>query len=1425
MTAPSLTGIVSSVTFAENLVNATSQLLDADVVFSDAEGNFNGGNLSLSGLLAEDRVSVRNEGSGPGQIGLSGVNVTFGGVTIGTLAGGVGATLTITFNGSATSAAIDALIQNLTYGNVSDNPTANRTLLLNVTDAAGERMNQQPPSYTEQTGINNPLNGIDVGRYSNPTFIDLDGDGDLDAVVGNVEGGLLSYRNDGSSFSQLTGAANPFDGVDVNGSSNQGYSAPEAVDIDSDGDLDLVVGERFGTLLYFRDNGTSFGAVTGAANPFNGLDFGDFSVPEFVDLDGDNDMDLVVGLGGAGGIRTFLNTAGSFAEVTGASNPLNGLTGGQYSAPAFIDFDGDGDRDMVVGTQFGTLLSFRNNGGSFTALTGASNPFNGVDVNGARDNGYATPEAVDIDGDGDLDLVVGASDTPGTPVGTNVGGLLFTFENTAASGAEIIVTVTPEAEVPVNTAPTLAGVATSVTFGENLVNATPQLLDSDVVFADAEGNFNLGTLTVTGLLAEDIVSVRNEGNGAGQIGLSGANVTFGGTSIGSLAGGAGGTLTITFNGSATSAAIDAVIQNLTYGNGSNSPTESRTLSLNVTDAAGASLASAAEIGVTVTDETDTTISIEATDLDILEGDGGGTTTYTFTVTRTGVLSDTAQVDWALTGLLGLNAADFTSGVLPSGTVTFTGGEASEQVTFSVRADATFEQDEDFTITLSNLIDPAGGPTQVIGTSSVTGTILSDDGVYQLFADAASATVLLESNDFATVDAAATTGQVIRVADAASLGNVIQDLDVTTEDLTVISDAPFFEVTYFLAAGLLEFTEASAFSNTLVGPSIFGNAENNILRSGDGTNFLTGLSGNDSLFGGANNDSLFGDADNDLLNGGTGDDQLTGGTGNDTYFVDSASDLIFESSGQGTDDRVAASVSFSLAADDDIERLTTTSNAGTTAINLRGNALAQATIGNAGANVLNDGGFGASDTLTGLGGNDTYIVNNAGTIVVEGAGQGTLDRVATSVSFVLASDDNIEVFTTSSVGGTNAINLTGNALAQTITGNAGANTLNDGGGAGIDNLVGLGGNDTYVLGNSGAIIVEAAGGGTADRVKTSVSFTLAADDDIEVLETTNAALTTAINLTGNALTQAITGNDGANVLSDGGAGGDDTLAGRDGNDTYIVRNSGAIIVELAGDGTADRVATGVSFTLAADDDIELFTTSSSGGTTAINLTGNALSQSITGNAGANVLSDGGGAGADTMTGLGGNDTYIVRNAGTVIVEGAGQGTNDRVAAGVSFVLATDDNIETLTTTSNAGTGAINLTGNALSQTITGNAGANRINGLGGNDTLTGGGGSDTFVFTTALGATNIDEITDFNVAADTIELENAIFTVLATGTLTAAAFRLNATGLAGDATDRIIYDSATGNLYFDADGTGATARVQFAVLDAGLVLTNLDFLVV
>jgi Ca2+-binding RTX toxin-like protein len=226
---------------------------------------------------------------------------------------------------------------------------------------------------------------------------------------------------------------------------------------------------------------------------------------------------------------------------------------------------------------------------------------------------------------------------------------------------------------------------------------------------------------------------------------------------------------------------------------------------------------------------------------------------------------------------------------------------------------------------------------------------------------------------------------------------------------------------------------------------------------------------------------------------------------------------------------------------------------------------------------------------------------------------------------------------------------------------------------------------------------------------------------------------------------------------------------------------------------------------------------------IDIRGNELAQTIVGNNGNNWLHDGGVGGADTLAGRDGNDYYTIYNSGAIIIEGKGQGDFDRLAAGVDYVLAQGVEIESLRTTGQHATYAINLTGNEFSQQIIGNDGDNRIDGKGGSDTIQTGLGSDTVVFSTALGS-SVDKITDFNVTADQIALDHAIFTALGLGALDASAFKDNILA-PRDADDRILYNSTTGSLFYDADGLGGTAAVKFASLATGLALTAADFVVI
>ena len=347
------------------------------------------------------------------------------------------------------------------------------------------------PVFVKRTGSGNPFDELDFGKESAPVLADLDGDGDVDLVVGE-QGGVLNYLENTVTtpvFVARNGGANPFHGVDVGST-----STPALGDIDGDGilrpvsvdrqrpkithlplagDLDLVVGEEGGELIYLENAGTSTAPVfvqrTGGANPFGGIGVGNASAPALADIDGDGtlsvsiidrlrrhiflslagDLDLV--LGEYDGELSYIENTGTstapvFVKRTGSGNPFDELDFGKESAPVLADLDGDGDVDLVVGEQGGVLNYLENTVTTpvFVARNGGANPFHGVDVGST-----STPALGDIDGDGilrpvsvdrqrpkithlplagDLDLVVGEE-----------GGELIYLENAGTSTAPVFV--------------------------------------------------------------------------------------------------------------------------------------------------------------------------------------------------------------------------------------------------------------------------------------------------------------------------------------------------------------------------------------------------------------------------------------------------------------------------------------------------------------------------------------------------------------------------------------------------------------------------------------------------------------------------------------------------------------------------------------------------------------------------------------------------------------------------------------------------------------------------------------------------------------------------------------------------------------------------------------------------------------------------
>lgn len=627
------------------------------------------------------------------------------------------------------------------------------------------------------------------------------------------------------------------------------------------------------------------------------------------------------------------------------------------------------------------------------------------------------------------------------------------------------------------------------------------------------------------------------------------------------------------------------------------------------------------------------------------------------------------------------------------------------------------------------------------------------------------------------------------SDLISLGQNITPDMVTAVSVTGVGSASQYTVVIGDSASRLTFSgiETIFFTDGTTWAASYIDLLARTISGTAGNDVLTGTSGNDRLVGLSGNDQLNGASGNDWLDGGAGADTMVGGAGDDTYIVDSAGDVVTESSGQGLD-RVISNISYTLGSN--IEELELS---GSSALAATGNSLNNVVIGNGADNVIN-GGTGA-DELWGGAGDDVYVVDNTGDVVNESQHEGN-DLVQSSVTFTLS--PNVERLT---LTGTNAVSGTGNSMANLITGNSAANSLSGGegndtldGGAGSDTLIGGLGDDTFILDSSGDVVTEAANEGT-DTVQASFTYSLASN--VENLTLTGAS---SINGTGNGLANVMRGNSSANTLT-GGAG-NDTMLGGAGNDTYVVDAIGDIVIELADEGT-DLVQSSVSYSISTY--VENLTLT---GSNAINAVGNASDNVLTGNSGNNALTGNGGndslnggAGNDTMAGGSGDDIYVVDSASDVVTELANEGM-DLVQSSVSHTLAS--NVEHLTLT---GTTAINGTGNTLNNILTGNSAANTLTGGAGNDTLDGGAGNDTLVggagddsyvvdSASDVVTENASEGTDTVRSSVTLTLSNNVENLVLTGTAA-----LNGTGNA-------LNNSITGNSAANtlSGGTGSDTLI-------------------
>ncbi len=248
----------------------------------------------------------------------------------------------------------------------------------------------QAPRFVRET--TRFVSTLDVGAASSPVFADLDGDGDLDLVIGSEDGKLVLYERTGpAALEHKTDRL-----IDLSGLFNV---SPAFGDIDGDGKPDLILGDANGRVRLYR--GPAFSAED-TTFPLRGVVFGQNAAPALADIAGRGLLDLFVGTGG-GRIHHYRNV-GTTAQPSFVfeTNAFAGIHAGDDAKPTFVDFDGDGRLDLVVGSHDSSVMFFRNAGGSPPAFVRVPNAFAGQ-ILFAR----TAPAFADLDGDGDPDMLLG----------------------------------------------------------------------------------------------------------------------------------------------------------------------------------------------------------------------------------------------------------------------------------------------------------------------------------------------------------------------------------------------------------------------------------------------------------------------------------------------------------------------------------------------------------------------------------------------------------------------------------------------------------------------------------------------------------------------------------------------------------------------------------------------------------------------------------------------------------------------------------------------------------------------------------------------------------------------------------------------------------------------------------------------------------
>jgi len=585
----------------------------------------------------------------------------------------------------------------------------------------------------------------------------------------------------------------------------------------------------------------------------------------------------------------------------------------------------------------------------------------------------------------------------------------------------------------------------------------------------------------------------------------------------------------------------------------------------------------------------------------------------------------------------------------------------------------------------------------------------------------------------------------------------------------------------------------------VGTALATYGSNTATDTFSGVAAVNGGNSNDTFNGGSGADLFFGQGGNDFMNGGAGDDTLDGGAGADSLNGGAGFDYAHYRNATSAVSLILGTGGF--AGDALGDHFISIEGAIGTNFN-------DTLTGSVGGNILM-GGFGADMLNGGAGGHVSY--DDADYASYANANSGV------TVSLENPASNTGEAFGDTFV---NINGLIGSNFDDTLTGQY----LGD-----SNVFMGGFGNDTITGGWSGDVsrYDTAAGGISVDMVSGVVTGGAGQDTlfSIEYIWGSNFA----DNYNASGYTQFTQGASqfGFNFFE--GFGGADTISGALAANVitpwYTATSIGhmhataGITVNMSGGATGT-----VTATYGADTSVDSFinVNNISGSAFGDTFNGTDGIQGFFGGAGDDVLHGGGGddflmgdLGADVLDGGSGFDVVLYNSAVTVSLENSSINTGE--AAGDTYI-----SIENI----NGSSGNDVLIGDSGNNRIDGTSGADVFNGRGGFDTLVGYGQGDTFVFDSALSAGNLATIRNYATGEDHINLDNTIFTQLGPeGALDAGAF-VNGTA-ALDATDRIIYDSATGNVSYDADGSGVGAAVLFAKMENLMIgqLNHTDFLVV